>query len=607
MIDKMTNKLHIIISKLKNYFMSHIWCFFIMLIVLGIIVVVPMQRYLKREYVSYLWNETYATEQTLLNSAQQNLVVLLDDCITIGCEIAINENLYKSANAYTAASMVDKASKEQFIKNCLSLSAHYSRWIVNISIASEDGMIYQYDRYAITNAKLWDEDNSYILSEMAHEIFVNTSNRTIPKYSVRTEPANHPNMKSLNMFHMGFPLMGDKSFDDVKYAVIISFDAEALYEFLSSVSQNKDGYSYGYITDKAGNIVFSVDKDVIGLSQQFYIKEEKLFNISEPVGKLDWAFNIAIDERKLLDQINDIYYKENVSYFIALGVVFFLLCAIINSILKPVKEINKSISLAVKGNLNRRIKVKGEHEIWQMAENFNSMMYSLKEMNLRIDENHKDIIISMNKRQRAERDALESQINAHFIFNTLNVINYEALEAKNFKVSILIKKLSNILRYSFTQKNQNVYMIQEIAWIEQYLYLQKSRLEDVFDYEIDFPETLGDWPCRKLMLQPFVENSILHGFEGMQKNGQIRIKASLEKDRLKLLISDNGKGMNQDTVKVLKEILIDPVKPPSDTIGIGISNVITRMKMYYKDDLEVELNSELGKGTLFTFLIPMPK
>ena len=103
------------------------------------------------------------------------------------------------------------------------------------------------------------------------------------------------------------------------------------------------------------------------------------------------------------------------------------------------------------------------------------------------------------------------------------------MEGGNFKVSILLKKLSNILRYTFDQKHQNVYMFQEISWIEQYLFLQRERLDSVFDYAIDFDSDYDNWPCRKLMLQPFVENSIIHGFEGMERGWRKKEGMSFKK------------------------------------------------------------------------------
>ena len=201
---------------------------------------------------------------------------------------------------------------------------------------------------------------------------------------------------------------------------------------------------------------------------------------------------------------------------------------------------------------------------------------------------------------------MESQINAHFICNTINAINYEAIESGNYKVSTLLKKLSNTLRYTFDQKHQNVYMRQEIVWIEQYLYLQRERLESVFDYEIDFDPDYDSWPCRKLMLQPFVENSILHGFEGWKEGGHIRICGEGYRELLRITIEDNGCGMNQGQRDLIREVLRNPGSEKKCDMGIGIRNVIMRMKMYYGEDFQAELWTEEGKGTRFIFTLPLP-
>ena len=122
----------------------------------------------------------------------------------------------------------------------------------------------------------------------------------------------------------------------------------------------------------------------------------------------------------------------------------------------------------------------------------------------------------IQQKNQAEREALESQINAHFLCNTLNAINYNVLESGNTEVAALLKRLSSILYYTFSQTTQDVTLGQELDWVQQYLYLQKYRLGDRFSYQIDFPEEYREWPCCKLVLQPFVENSILHGFENAE-------------------------------------------------------------------------------------------
>ena len=234
------------------------------------------------------------------------------------------------------------------------------------------------------------------------------------------------------------------------------------------------------------------------------------------------------------------------------------------------------------------------------------MMQAIRAANQAVERQHVQIIESMRMKQRAEREALESQINAHFICNTLNAINYEAIDSGNYKVSVLLKKLSNILRYTFDQKHQNVYMFQEISWIEQYLFLQKERLDQAFDYEIDFDSDYDNWPCRKLMLQPFVENSILHGFEGKEFGGKIVIQGEGYKEFLKITIEDNGCGMTEEKKNVIREILENPMIAKQREVGIGISNVITRMRMYYGEDFQVKLDTREGEGSRFVFILPTP-
>lgn len=181
------------------------------------------------------------------------------------------------------------------------------------------------------------------------------------------------------------------------------------------------------------------------------------------------------------------------------------------------------------------------------------------------------------------------------------------MECGNFKVSELIKKLSNILRYTFDQKCQNVYMYQEFAWIEQYLFLQKARLEDAFDYEVEFPEECVNWSCCKLMLQPFVENAILHGFEGRESGGTLSIQARKEGERLTVSIRDNGCGISPDKLERIRKVLTGEEGVEMKEIGIGIRNVAARMRLFYGAGILMEVTSVEGEGTEFRFFIPEVK
>lgn len=603
-MKKMVSYLYI---QFRNYYKAHMWCSFVTVIGISVLlVVITMQIILKQEYIKYLKEKTYDTENTILVSVNKNINFLVKEIIQIGSEVSVDEDLYNLVEDYERADG-NKVLLKRTMNNVLSQYAQYSQWIVDVCIISEDGLIYQYDRYSATNDKfLWRADNEFVLRDLHKQVGTLLSEGEIPRYAYSTFPIIHPGKENLNLFHVAFPLKGNQFFDNVTRSVVVTFNTAVLGEFLDAVHQKNEDIATGYITDQDDIIVFHKDTQYIGEIKTDYLKEKKLENISVPVDRLGWTLNISIDEDKMLHQVDVIYYKGIIFYSLILFLLFVFLISIVKWVLKPVSEITKSIKNVKQGNLTNEILIEGHHEIWQLAGEYNKMIAALRDMNEQVEKYNQDKLLSMKKQQRAERDALESQINAHFICNTLGVINYEAMESGNHKVSIQIKKLSNILRYTFDQKHQNVYMFQELAWIEQYLFLQKSRLEEVFDYVLDFPQELGTWPCRKLMLQPFVENSILHGFEGVQKGGIIRIAGERFGEKLKLTIEDNGHGMDGDVESIIQKVIKDPIETKKGEIGIGISNVITRMQMYYGQEFEMLLDTQWGKGTKFIFLLPMP-
>ncbi|MDE6320209.1 MAG: hypothetical protein K2M22_11010, partial [Lachnospiraceae bacterium] len=139
--------------------------------------------------------------------------------------------------------------------------------------------------------------------------------------------------------------------------------------------------------------------------------------------------------------------------------------------------------------------------------------------------------------------------------------------------------------------------------------LQKYRLMDRFEYEINFPSEYDEWPCCKLFLQPFVENSILHGFENIEQGGLICITGHAEEDRFVIQIRDNGCGIRPEISLKLKRALEKgkTLKLTGTGSGIGIQNVVTRMRMYFGERFEVKMETSEGNGTCFTFWLPIPK
>lgn len=595
-------------KRVRIYCRSHMWCSFPAAICFAVLlVVVVMQYYLKNEYLKYLIDSTYDTEKMLLSSVNQNIKNQMDDFIKIGSEIAVDDTNADLINEYsTNPENIARNTKD--LKNLLANYARYSQYIAAIAIASKDGLVYQYERNenTINVVNIWNDKNNNILVDTFIEVNEISKSMALPRYQVITKPSEHPGDASKQFMHIAYPVRGKHFYQDIEYIMIVTFKRDVLDNLIGQLSGSKDDVAQGFISDKSGEIFYHTNSQNNGKKMDDYIKEEHLTDLSKPIGVFDWNLNIAINKNALQAKVNEMYTRAIALYALVIIGILLILFWVTQRILKPVDTINRSIKNVKKGNMQERIEIKGTHEIWQLANEYNEMMHAIRKMNRQVEGQHLEVVESLKMKQRAEREALESQINAHFICNTLNAINYEAIESGNYKVSTLLKKLSNILRYTFDQKHQNVYMYQEITWIEQYLYLQKERLENVFDYSIEFNHEYDQWPCRKLMLQPFVENSILHGFEGREEGGMIHITGTGMGEYLCLSIEDNGMGMTREREKIIQEVLSNPVISKEKEVGIGISNVVTRMKMYYGSKLQVSLETSYGKGCRFTFLIPRP-
>ncbi len=591
-----------------NYCRSHMWCSFALAILVAIILLMGiMWVYMKNQYYTHLVETTYTTEEALMNSVSINMRNQMETYIDLGSGLSVDEETLEAVQNFVSNDRDAQTNKT--MSNTLKSAARSSSFIVGIAIASEEGILYQYDKneMRISGSKpIWEDESEDAIKEVFSKIKDQNGKNVIPRYQIVTHPMIHPNMEQVGMIHIAFPLKNLNSYQNVEYIMLVTYQTQPLASFLRQMNQNQEEYIQAYIEDSGGEIILHTQgKKYMGISSEDYQNKKQLTGLTAQIGSYGWTLHAVIDEEILMSKVDDIYGRMVLLYAAAILVILLILFWTTNRILHPVKIISNSIKRVEDSETREKISIEGTNEIWQLAQEYNDMLQKIRKAAQEVEEQHDKVIESLKMKQRAEREALESQINAHFICNTLNAINYEAMESGNFKVSILLKKLSNILRYTFDQKHQNVYMFQEISWIEQYLFLQRERLDNVFSYEISFDSDYDNWPCRKLMLQPFVENSIVHGFEGRENGGRIKITGEGYKEFLKIIIEDNGQGMTPKRKAVIQEILENPMMAKKREVGIGISNVITRMRMYYGNKMSVAFWTEEGKGTKFTFILPM--
>lgn len=596
------------IGQIGVYFRSHIWCSFVAAIIVSILLlIVIMVFYTRNQYYRYLVDTTYTVERTLLKSVKQNMKNQMENYVDIGSGISVNEKFLQRLSENLEEEQ--NVSKNKGLKETLRSEARNYNSIVGMAVADRNGILYQFDKIEKvgTGEPIWAESENDRLQDVFEELRHSSSMNRIPRYRILTCPAIHPNDEKKGILHIAFPIKSRNTYNDIQYMLLITYYSNTLETFLKQLNEEQENYIQGYIEDEDGKILLHTEgAEYIGKDAGSQKKSDRLQDLTEEIGDYGWKLHAVIDEEVIKVKVNSVYQKTTVLYFIVILIILVILFWVVNRILRPVNLLYDSVRQVKKGSMREQIFIQGTNEIWQLAQEYNEMLQVIEKAKREVEAQHFQVIESMRMKQRAEREALESQINAHFICNTLNAINYEAIACQNYKVSLLIKKLSNILRYTFDQKHQNVYMFQEISWIEQYLFLQKERLEQQFDYEIQFDSDYDNWPCRKLMLQPFVENSILHGFKGRNSGGKIKITGEGYREYLKIVIEDNGIGMPPQRQKILKEIMKNPVAAKEHEVGIGISNVIARMRMYYGKEFQVDMDTEEYKGTRFVFILPIP-
>lgn len=199
---------------------------------------------------------------------------------------------------------------------------------------------------------------------------------------------------------------------------------------------------------------------------------------------------------------------------------------------------------------------------------------------------------------------LASQINPHFLYNTLEMIRMKALMNKDPEVAQLVKMLSKMMRSSLERTDRLIPIKKEMELIDYYLNIQQMRFGDKFSYQVNVDPPLENYYILPLILQPLVENAIIHGLESKENHGFIRITLKEHRDFIDIEVMDNGTGIPREKYLEIKERMDDGTYQ-SEGNRIGLHNVQQRMKLYYGEDYGLRIDSIHGLGT--TVLMKLPK
>jgi two-component system sensor histidine kinase YesM len=274
----------------------------------------------------------------------------------------------------------------------------------------------------------------------------------------------------------------------------------------------------------------------------------------------------------------------------------FMITWTIQNIKKSSKSITNGIREVEKGNLDIQLPIYGKDEFGEIAENLNNMTEKIRNLIGQVQ-------TMADEKRDAEITALEAQINPHFLYNTLDSINWLAISHKEYEVSQMLCDLAAILRYSVGNINHQVSIREVGEWLGHYIELQQMRYHHSFTYEGNIDPKIEGVQIHKLLIQPFMENALVHGFDGIERGGILRVDIfpSENGQLVNIIIEDNGKGMKPELVKELNR---EP-ETSSKTGGIGMFNVFSRMRMYYGEECSWKISSEENIGTVVTLVLPI--
>ena len=290
------------------------------------------------------------------------------------------------------------------------------------------------------------------------------------------------------------------------------------------------------------------------------------------------------------------------------------------SIAKPVRELSQEAQRIARSDFSGEdIHVENRDDLGELVSIFNDMKHAMEENIQTIQENHRMTELlqqeklensEMEKRLNANRlELLKSQINPHFLFNTLNMIGSMADLEDAPTTEKMTQSLAQLFRYNLNTREQIVPIDMELRIAENYMYLQKMRFGSRIQYQVNTPEDVSHIRIPSFTMQPLVENAIVHGLSKKEQGGTVSVTVTEDptSEIVTLLIEDDGLGIAEERLSALNARMHNPEENKTARIGIGLGNIYCRIRTLYPEGGDLSIDAEEGVGTRITLTIPQER
>jgi len=532
-------------------------------------------------------------QQVHLSAQKANLDRMMKDYAYVLFEMAVDAELLAVAQEMCDASERLPAYREHWMREKLGTYTSYRRELVAVALWSMSGNLVVFDRTGDSTTGrrgIWQGEHQDAMMRSCELALHSGAMQVLPTGSEANER---------RFLHLFFPIRD--LYTRRNFGVLaLSLDQANLMRILA----DQPTHARSMLLNRDGLIISHPGGSLLG--QPALLPDGRDIVQETPLERMGLRLVSIIDRGGLLDKaLGETRWMQ----VAVAGVCLLVLAAsyiLLRRTHRAFRVLLGAIAQVRQGNDTVRARIRGQNELGIIAGHLNDMLDRLAASAEERQQRMKQSMAAIEKQHIAQIAALEAQIDAHFLYNTLGSIHHEAEKAGNGGVAEQIQMLADILRYTFEKSNRVVTAQEEMHWLEKYLTLQRKRFGEKFAVHTYLDPKVAGWPLRKLIVQPFVENAIIHGLQELRRGGCLRLEMRPFHDRyLRVVIADNGAGMSPDTLMALRE-LFGSEEMPTRVVGggIGLENAYARIRTYYHGNARVIVRSWPGKGTRVVVLLP---
>lgn len=346
-----------------------------------------------------------------------------------------------------------------------------------------------------------------------------------------------------------------------------------------------------YINNQSSQLSDTVSKEIAAIEEGGIYRENFVdyYILTQPIQMLGWKISVAVNTESLQPDPRAFFGATMIVIMLALILSLFVAWLLSGFLVKEIRYISRAMDEVAKGNLQITISSNSNDEIGKLTKNFGRMLQDLNEL---IEKNYTSEIL----RKDAMYKALQYQINPHFLYNILSVVNWKAISSNMMEISYIINELSGFYRSVLSNSDPITTVATELENTRRYIDLQLVMHEYSFDVEYNIDEKVLDAKVIHMLLQPIVENAIAHGLDCRREHGaKLTIRAFREGNILHFIVHDNGPGFGKDKLEKIFN---------KNTNGYGIKNVNDRIQIYYGKSFGLQIRSDKTDGTYVDISVP---